>query len=189
MDNERKEKKEVLKKAAVEGAAVETIQRYGAAAKEYFVAFEGVDNETGKVYKRSLKSISKSKVNPEFENQNLKQQSGFSAEVLDVADQNAENIINKNPNRKTRTDDIPATKDPSTGNPIGGTNDELFDVIKIEKVSPLILALARDARAVTWFDKNGNQIDQSIDGVSKEFGDNVKDAIKAWQKDREFYFD
>lgn len=27
------------------------------------------------------------------------------------------------------------------------------------------------------FDKNGNQIDQSIDGVSKEFGDNVKDVF------------
>ena len=91
----KEEKKEALKKAAIEGAAVKTIQRYGSAAKEFLVALEGVDNETGKVYKRSLKSISKSKVNPEFEKQNLKQQAGFSAEVLDVADQNAENIIKK----------------------------------------------------------------------------------------------
>ena len=30
---------------------------------------------------------------------------------------------------------------------------------------------------IIGFDKNGNQIDQSIDGVSKEFGDNVKDVF------------
>lgn len=129
--NERR-KKEALKKAAIEWAAAETVQRYGSAAKEYLVALEGVDNETGKVYKRSLKSVSKSKVNPEYEKQNLKQQAGFSAEILDVADQNAENIINKNPNRKTRTDDIPTTTDPKTGLPIGGTNDELFDHVELD---------------------------------------------------------
>lgn len=142
------EKKEVLKKAAIEGAAVETIQRYGSAAKEFLVALEGVDNETGKVYKRSLKSISKSKVNPEFEKQNLKQQAGFSAEVLDVAEQNAENIINKNPNRKIRTDDIPSTTDPKTGNPIGGTNDELFDHVELDAKGNIVPGSAAQMKFV-----------------------------------------
>lgn len=181
MDNERKEKKEVLKKAAVEGAAVETIQRYGAAAKEYFVALEGVDNETGKVYKRSLKSISKSKVNPEFENQNLKQQSGFSAEVLDVADQNAENIINKNPNRKTRTDDIPVTKDQSTGNPIGGTNDELFDHVELDAKGNIVPGSAAQMKFV------GNTPEECLDKLASKKYQKYLDADAKLEVPKDYY--
>ena len=71
----------------------------------------------GVLNKRGLASIAESKVNPEFAEQNLKQQAGFSAEVKEVARQRAEEAVAcKNP-RTVRTDDIP-----------GHVNDPYFDI-------------------------------------------------------------
>ena len=36
-----------ISKVAIEGAATETVQRYGTAAKEHLVAYSGIDNEKG----------------------------------------------------------------------------------------------------------------------------------------------
>lgn len=117
-DEKKKFDKETLKRAGISGADAEIVQRYGSAVKEYVIAYSGVDNEAGKVLKKSLKEISKSKVNPKYAEQNIKQQAGFSAEVLDVANTNAKNIIDKNPNRKVRADDV------------GRVNDELVDLFQ-----------------------------------------------------------
>lgn len=112
--------KESLERVALSGAATEVVQRYGSAAKEYLVAYSGVDNETGKVLQKSLKSIANEKVNPNYKNQNLKQQAGFSAEVQEVANSNAESIINKDSTRKVRSDDV------------GQVNDQLYDTYKTD---------------------------------------------------------
>lgn len=98
----------------------ENIQTYGSATKEHLVAYSGIDNENAKELTKSLKSISEQKINPEFAEQNLKQQAGFAAEVKYTARQNAENIIQKNPNRIIRTDDA------------GAVNHELYDHIEIK---------------------------------------------------------
>ena len=91
--------------------------RYGEASKEFLVALDGVDNAMGKTLHRSLKDISNYKINPEFEEQNLKQQAGYSAEISSVAKKNAENIINNNQGRYARTDDI------------GRVNDQFVDIV------------------------------------------------------------
>lgn len=114
---------EVLSEVAIEGAATETVQRYGSAAKEHFTAYSGIDNEkTGaaKSLSRGLKKIAKSKVNPNYEKTNLKQQSGFAAEEKYRAKQNADKIINGDTTRYTRTDDI------------GRVNDPLYDHILLD---------------------------------------------------------
>ena len=82
-DKKEKENKneENLKKASVEGAAAEIVQRYGSANKEHLVAYSGIDNEINKKLKKSLDSISKEKINPDYEFQNTQQQAGFAAEV------------------------------------------------------------------------------------------------------------
>ncbi|GHV83682.1 hypothetical protein AGMMS50212_10220 [Spirochaetia bacterium] len=82
-DSKKKdEDAKTLTNVGLSGAASEVVQRYGSAAKEHLVAYGGVDNEirvnidgkeTGKHLTKSLKSISESKVNPEFEKQNIKQ--------------------------------------------------------------------------------------------------------------------
>lgn len=106
---------------AIAGALEETVQRYGSAVKEHVVAYSGKDFENGVTLTKGLKSISKSKVNPNYEHQNIQQQAGFSAEVKVVARENAEAIINKSNQRVVRTDDI------------GRVNDQLYDVISIDE--------------------------------------------------------
>lgn len=112
---------------ALEGAAAETVQRYGSAVKEHFFAYSGVDNETGEQLKRGLKAISKSKVNPKYIKQNLRQQAGFSAENKYAARQNAENIIRKN-GITVKNTDIKGS----------GSYNEFFDLIAKDKDGNII---------------------------------------------------
>lgn len=119
MDEDKKERN-AYEQALQAGAAEEVVKRYGSAIKEHIVAYGGVDNETGKVLNRSLKSISNNKVSSDA---NIKQQAGYSAEVKVVANKNAEKIIAKNSNegRYVRTDDI------------GRCNDQLLDIVFVDK--------------------------------------------------------
>lgn len=103
--------------AGVAGVAGDGVGRFGSGIKEHIVSYGGVDNETGQVLKRSLKEISEYGVNPEFRDQNLKQQAGFSAEVKEVARRRAEEAIAGKKPTTVRTDDIP-----------GHVNNQLFDI-------------------------------------------------------------
>jgi len=118
---QNKEDKKTITNVALVGAAAEGIQRFGAAIKEFFVGYSGVDNETGQVLKKSLKNISESKINPDYEHNNIHQQAGNSAEVAKVAKDNAENIINESNKRTVRTDDHPDYK----------TNDTVVDHVEV----------------------------------------------------------
>ena len=115
----RKEQENKLRNAVIAGSANEIVQRYGSAGKEHIVSYLGNDNERGKVLTKSLKGISKSKTNIEFYGANIKQQAGFSAEVKVTARRNAEQIINRSPNRTIRTDDL------------GNVNDQIYDLVDI----------------------------------------------------------
>jgi hypothetical protein len=52
-------------------------------------------------------------------------------------------------------------------------NEELFDNIKLEKDSPLILALAKDAKSVTWIDEAGKEVYKL---TVAEVGESIKQA-------------
>lgn len=117
----RKEEEEKLLKIGIAGANSESVSRGGAAVKEFLVGYSGVDNETGKHLTKGLKDISKSKINPKYEEQNYKQQAGFSAENLEVSKTNAENILNGKKERKIRTDDL------------GRTNDQFEDHVLLDE--------------------------------------------------------
>ena len=52
-------------------------------------------------------------------------------------------------------------------------NEELFDNIKLEKDSPLILALAKDANSVTWIDEAGTEVYKL---TVAEIGESIKQA-------------
>ena len=114
MSNEapKKKRKKSIDLAAQAGAAQEVVQRYGSAEKGHLVAYSGKDNETGKRLTRGLKKIAQSKVNPEYQEQNIKQQAGFAAEDKYVARQNAEKIIAGKEERYSRTDDLGRVNDP-----------------------------------------------------------------------------
>ena len=61
---------EGLERAAISGASTETVRRYGSAVKEHSVAYSGMDNEAGVKFTRGLKSVSESKINPDFAENN-----------------------------------------------------------------------------------------------------------------------
>lgn len=102
-------------------SASETITRYGSANAEYVKGYTGIDQETGKVFSKSLKGISQGKINPDYVDQNTKQQAGFSAEVAATSKDNAEAIINGSSIRTTRSDDHPAY----------GKDHEVVDRVKL----------------------------------------------------------
>ena len=126
MKDSKKRKEKVYVDTAVTMSNTELTDRYSSAGKEHVVAYSGNDNESGQTLKKSLKSISQEKVDPNYKKQNLKQQSGFSAEVKETAKANAESIINGSDVRKTRTDDI------------GNVNDQLYDHVEIDSDGKII---------------------------------------------------
>ena len=93
------------------GANSEMLNQYSEAGKQFKVAYDGIDHETGQKLHQGLKSIAGSKVNPDYTNQNINQQAGYSAEVLDTAKQNAKNIKNGSSERASRTDDLGRVND------------------------------------------------------------------------------
>ena len=124
--NPKKEDNKNLINAGIVGGVSEVVQRYGSAVKEHIVSYSGSDNEAGYQLKKSLESISKSKINSDFRGQNLKQQAGFSAEVKETAHANAEKIISGEAGRKIRTDDL------------GRVNDPLYDHVEISPSGEII---------------------------------------------------
>jgi hypothetical protein len=90
-------------------SANEVVSRYGGANAEFIKGYAGLDNETGQKFAKGLADIAKHKLNenPEEAVKNIKQQAGFSAEVVATSRDNAEAIINESELRTSRSDDLP----------------------------------------------------------------------------------
>ena len=101
-------------------SAQETVERFGSASAEYIKGYQGTVDETENIISKGLKNIAESKVNPDFEYQNLKQQAGFSAEVHFVNKENAENIINSKKFKYSRSNDV------------GLGNDQRIDILAVD---------------------------------------------------------
>ncbi|WP_028293559.1 hypothetical protein [Oceanobacter kriegii] len=85
---------------------IENIDRHGSANAEFLKGLRGFDHESGVKLDRGLRDIAGYKVNENYRDQNIKQQAGFSAEIASVSHRNAENIVNGNPARASRTEDF-----------------------------------------------------------------------------------
>lgn len=106
---------------AIASAEHELIQRYGSAGSQFLVGLRGIDYETGQKFDRSLLKISRGSLNPDYYEQNLKQQAGFSAEVISVSKRNAESIIKKEAPRFARSEDIAKY----------GKNHNIVDIVEL----------------------------------------------------------
>lgn len=106
-DERRDEIAEDKRRTATALSTSETVSRYGSGNAEYIKGYTGVDNETGQKFAKGLKGIAEGKVHPDFAEQNLKQQAGYSAEVATTSRDNAEAIIAKSDVRVSRSDDLP----------------------------------------------------------------------------------
>lgn len=139
---------ETLKNTSITVTQQETVQRYGSAVNEHLKAYSGIDNETEQQLQKSLKDISNSKINLKYKDVNIKQQAGFSAEVKEVARDNADKIINgENKTQTIRTDDMIKQSD-GRGNTVGGTNERLYDIADIDKNGVYIKGSARQLKYV-----------------------------------------
>lgn len=118
---DKKKQHSGLVDSVIGAATTENVERYGRAASEYLKGYKGTLDENGDIIRKGLKQVSESKVNPDFEYQNIKQQAGFSAEIHYVDKTNAENIINKNDTRIHRSNDI------------GRGNDPQFDILSVDE--------------------------------------------------------
>lgn len=121
LNDNNSESTDDFRNAGIAGLSAETVNLYGTAIKEHFVTYSGQDNETGQVLKRGLQDIAKSKVNPQYKKQNLRQQAGFSAEAKETARYNAQKILEGSGERKIRTDDL------------GRVNDPLYDHLTLDQ--------------------------------------------------------
>lgn len=108
-------------RAAETLATGEVVERFGSAAAEFIKGYTGVDNETGQVFAKGLKGIAEGRLNPEFLDQNLKQQAGYAAEVAATSRDNARAIIERSPERTVRSDDLAAY----------GKNHNVVDRVKV----------------------------------------------------------
>lgn len=103
--------------------------RHGLAINEHLAAYDGVNYEAGFTpharMQKSLKRISKSKVDPRFRDSNLRQQSGFDAEVIEVTRARATEATKGKKPSVLRMDDA-GTKETRH------SNDQLIDVTKVD---------------------------------------------------------
>ena len=127
MHDDSPDKKKTLLHKALEGAAAERVTRFGNAVKQHIVSYTGKDNESGKDLVKGLKQISEFNTNPEYYEQNIKQQAGFSAEVKAVARKNAEAIVDGSDHRFARTDDL------------GRVNDQILDIVELDVLGQEII--------------------------------------------------
>lgn len=119
-NKDKKKEHSGLIDSTIGSATFETVERYGRAASEYIKGYKGTADTNCDVIRKGLKQVSESKVHPDFEFQNIKQQAGFSAEISYVDKTNAENIINKSDTRIHRSNDI------------GRGNDPQFDILSVD---------------------------------------------------------
>lgn len=123
MENNRPQSQNhnTLTNAGILGALVETTSRYGSAGAEFLKGLRGVDYETGQVFDRSLIKVSQGKLNPEYYKSNLKQQAGYSAEIVSTSRKNAEAIINGEKRRFLRSEDVAGY----------GKNHKVVDIVEL----------------------------------------------------------
>lgn len=112
LTGEQKNHAEIERDVARTGVAMSTnevVSRYGSANAEFIKGYSGMDNQTGHKFDRGLADIAKYKLNanPEEAAKNIKQQTGFSAEVAATSRDNAEAIIGGSSTQTLRSEDLP----------------------------------------------------------------------------------
>lgn len=129
---EKKEKNKNWKDAVAGMSLAEHIQRHGEAASQMIQANKGVRYHASGMdlgHKgRSLQKISEYKLNERMREQNIKQQAGFSAELVEEARKNQRNILEGNKVRLRTTDGI------------GQTNHQQYDFVEVDENGSVIPA-------------------------------------------------
>ncbi len=99
-DREKKQKYSNITDAAIVGSTSEESALYASTNREHLSVLD------------KLEEISKRKINPNYINQNINQQAGYSAEIKEQARVNANNILAGKRERVRQYDDLSSEKKP-----------------------------------------------------------------------------
>ncbi len=180
-ESKKKEQQRTMQNVGVAGAQAEVVQRYGSAVKEHLVAYTGTDQETGQVLKKGLESIAKEKISETQPYQSIKAQAGYAAEVKTVARENADKIIASDKARVSRTDDLPKDLTSSSGQSVGGVNNQLYDIITVGEDGSYIEGTARQLKYV------GKDASECCDRLLQKKFDKYRDADASIEVPKDFY--
>lgn len=179
--NQEKERQRTMQNVGIAGTQAEIVQRYGSAVKEHFVAYSGIDRETGQVLKKCLESISKEKISEKQPYQSIKAQAGYAAEVKTAAKENADKIIASEKVRVSRTDDLPKDLKSSSGQSVGGVNNQIYDIVSVGKDGSYIEGTGRQLKYV------GKDASECCDRLLLKKFDKYRDADASIEVPKDFY--
>ncbi|WP_238701488.1 hypothetical protein [Helicobacter pylori] len=141
-DREKKPKYSNITDATIMGSTSEESALYASANREHLSVLD------------KLEEISKRKINPNYTNQNINQQAGYSAEIKEQAHVNANNILAGKMGRLRQYDDLSSTQKAQIGErfPDYATpskNHEIVDYISVDEKGNVIF-LARLRKVNLW---------------------------------------
>ncbi len=165
-DREKKQKYSNITDAAIVGSTSEESVLYASANREHLSVLD------------RLEEISKRKINPNYINQNINQQAGYSAEIKEQAHVNADNILAGKRERVRQYDDLSSEKKPQVKKlfPNYATpskNHELVDYISVDEKGNVIPGTLTQSKFVG---RNGAECFEKF--LSKDYEKYFENGVK-----------
>ncbi len=161
-----REKNSNIANAAIVGAVSEESVLYASANREHLSVLD------------KLEEISKRKINPNYINQNINQQAGFSAELKEQAHTNAQNILMENKERLVQYDNLSVDQKaqirelfPDYATP--NKNHELVDYVRVDRKGNVISNTLTQSKFVG---KDGAECFEKF--LSKGYEKYLKNGVK-----------
>ncbi len=165
-DREKKQQYSNITDATILGSTSEKSTLYASANREHLSVLD------------RLEEISKRKINPNYINQNINQQAGYSAEIKEQARVNEHNILAKKGERVWQYDDLSSGKKaqirerfPDYATP--NKNHELVDYVRVDRNGNVISNTLTQSKFVG---KNGAECFEKF--LSKDYEKYLKNGMK-----------
>ncbi len=165
-DREKKQKYSNITDATTMSSTAEESALYASANRERLSVLD------------KLEEISKRKINPNYINQNINQQAGYSAEIKEQAHANAHNILMKNGERLVQYDNLSneqkaQVKKPFPNYATPSKNHEIVDYISVDEKGNVIPGTAVQSKFVG---RNGAECFEKF--LSKDYEKYLKNGMK-----------
>ncbi|WP_367747347.1 DUF456 domain-containing protein [Helicobacter pylori] len=165
-DREKKQQYSNITDATIMGSTSEESVLYASANREHLSVLD------------RLEEISKRKINPNYINQNIHQQAGYSAEIKEQAHANAQNILAGKRERVCQYDDLSSEKKPQVKKlfPNYATpskNHELVDYVMVDRKGNVISNTLTQSKFVG---RNGAECFEKF--LSKDYDKYLKNGMK-----------
>ncbi len=165
-DREKKQKYSNITDAAIVGSTSEESALHASANREHLSVLD------------RLEEISKRKINPNYINQNINQQAGYSAEIKEQAHGNANNILARKPERIVQYDDLSSEQKaqvkklfPNYATP--KKNHEIVDYASVDEKGNVIPGTLTQSKFVG---RNGAECFEKF--LSKDYEKYLKNGMK-----------